>query len=54
MGRARVAIYTVGDVQLPSDLAGITCIQNSHCEEPRGPQTDHVSAMNGQTHCQLS
>ena len=45
MGRARVAIYTVGDVQLPSDLAGITCIQNSRCEEPRGPQTDHVSAI---------
>ena len=45
MGRARVAIYTVGDVQLPSDLAGITCIQNSNCEEPRGPQTDHESAV---------
>ena len=45
MGRARVAIYTVGDVQLPSDLAGITCIQNNIYAEPRGPQTDHVSAI---------
>jgi hypothetical protein len=43
MGRARVAIYTVGDVQLPSDLAGITCIQNGH-EEPGGKQTDQVPA----------
>ena len=44
MGRERVAIYTVGDIQLPSDLAGITCIQNSNREEPREPQTDDVSA----------
>jgi len=44
MGRARVAIYTVGDVQLPSDLAGITCIQNGNCEAPTEVQTDSVSA----------
>jgi len=45
MGRARVAIYTVGDVQLPSDLAGITCIQNSNCEEVRGPRAENVPAI---------
>ena len=45
MGRARVAIYTVGDVQLPSDLAGITCIQNSDCEALSGPQMNAGSAM---------
>jgi Predicted nucleotide-binding protein containing TIR-like domain len=45
MGRARVAIYTVGDVQLPSDLAGISCIQNGNREEPGEEQTDHVSAI---------
>ena len=45
MGRARTAIYTVGDVQLPSDLAGMTCIQNGNCEEPSVPQPDHVSAI---------
>ncbi len=45
MGRERVAIYTVGDVQLPSDLAGITCIQNTNCEAPSEPQTDLVSAI---------
>jgi hypothetical protein len=45
MGRARIAIYTVGDVHLPSDLAGITCIQNNNYEAARGPQTDQVSAI---------
>jgi hypothetical protein len=45
MGRARVAIYTVGDVQLPSDLAGITCIQNGNREEPPSTQTNGVSAV---------
>src|SRR5580765_3987493 len=47
MGRARVAIYTVGDVQLPSDLAGMTCIQKSNDEEPEESEAAHVSAIPG-------
>ncbi len=45
MGRARIAIYTIGDVQLPSDLAGMTCIQNRHCEQRGELQADLVLAM---------
>lgn len=43
MGRARVAIYTAGDVHLPSDLAGITRIEDNTPEQPMGAQT--VSAQ---------
>ena len=40
MGRSRVAIYTVGDVHLPSDLAGITRIEDKTPEEPMGALAD--------------
>jgi hypothetical protein len=40
MGRSRVAIYTVGDVDLPSDLAGITRIDDKASQEPKGAQRD--------------